>query len=756
MWFSSSRQARRNPSIRSGRNAFRPNLEALEDRCLPSLGAGALPPAFTSGGKLIAPRLDSLQHRLAPTAAPPAGNQQLEQAYGQLPINFELNAGQTDGQVRYLARGNGYALFLTSTGAVLNLQSASGVSADSTSVTGVALAMNLVGGNPNASVTGLDQLPGTSNYLIGNDPSQWRTNIANYGQVAYEDVYPSVNLVYYGNQQQLEYDFVAGPGADLRSIRFTMQGADSISLDNQGNLVLSTALGNVLEEAPVVYQEVGGARQPVAGQFVLLGHNEVGFQVGKHNANLPLTIDPVLSYSTYLGGSNNDQSEAIAVDSAGDAYITGFTLSTDFPTTAGAYQTSRGYARDVFVTKLNSTGTALIYSTYLGDSNTSRQSIGDQIPEGIAVDAAGNAYVTGQTTSTSFPTTTGAYQTKLGGSSDAFVTKLNATGTGLIYSTYLGGSGGDTGGGIALDSSGNAYIAGSTTSTNFPTTPGAYQTSPTTVFVAKLNATGTALVYSTYLGPGSSNFGYGIAVDSSGNAYVAGITSSSNFPTTAGAFQTIYGGGSSDLFVTKLNATGTALIYSTYLGGSGSDGNSVPGGGFIAVDGSGDAYVTGGTSSTNFPTTAGAFQTSLRGTQNAFVTELNVTGTALVYSTYLGGNGSDSARGIALDSFGDAYVTGSTSSTNFPTTAGAYQTTGTVFVTKLNALGTGLIYSTYFGGSNGDLGTGIAVDSSGNAYITGDTWSFDLPTTPGAFQTSYHGKNRASSNPDAFVAKFTF
>ena len=607
--------------------------------------------------------------------------------------------------------------------------------------------MNLVGANPDASVTGLDQLPGTSNYFIGNDPSQWHTNIANYGQVEYQGVYPGVNLVYYGNQQQLEYDFVVAPGADPGSIRLSFQGADSISLDDQGNLVLATGSGDVLEHAPVVYQEVGGARQAVAGQFVLLGQDEVGFQIGTYDAGLPLTIDPVLSYSTYLGGSGGDQANAIAVDGSGNAYVTGNTSSTDFPTTAGAFQTSLGGNGNAFVTKLNATGTALIYSTYLGGGDGS----------GIAVDGSGNAYVTGHTSSTNFPRRPAAFQTSFAGGTydaqNAFVTKLNATGTALIYSTYLGGSGsgvnGDDGTGIAVDGSGNAYVTGFSESTNFPTTAGAFQTSyggGYDAFVTKLNATGTALIYSTYLGGSTTDVGQGIAVDGSGNAYVTGTTSSTNFPTTAGAYQTSYGG-NSNAFVTKLNATGTALIYSTYLGGNGNDYAQA-----IAVDGSGNAYVTGVTSSTNFPTTAGAFQTSYGGNYNAFVTKLNATGTALIYSTYLGGNNNDTAAVIAVDGSGNAYLTGVTGSTNFPTTTGAFQTSGNgAFVTKLNATGTALIYSTYLGGNNNDLGFGIALDVSGNAYVVGITSSTNFPTTTGAYQTSYGG-----GNDNAFVAKFSF
>jgi len=677
-------------------------------------------------------------------------NQQLLQAYGQTPLSFEANTGQTAAQVQYLTRGSGYALFLTSTGAVLSLEKGAAANAGTpqASGTGVALAMNLVGANSDASVAGQDQLPGTSNYFIGNNPSQWHTNVANYGQVANQDVYPGVNLIYYGNQQQLEYDFVVAPGTDPGTIRLSFQGAKNISLDHQGNLVLHTASGNVLEHAPVVYQEVGGVRQAVAGKFVLQGHDEVGFQVGRYDASLPLTIDPVLIYSTYLGGNGNEIGHGIAVDSSGNAYVTGFTQSTNFPTTTGAFQTSNAGGSDAFVTKLNATGTALIYSTYLGGT-------GNEVAYGIAVDGSGNAYVTGMTGSTNFPTTAGAYQTSLGGNDNAFVTKLNATGTSLIYSTYLGGTGTGWAEGIAVDGSGNAYVTGFTQSTNFPTTTGAFQTSlggTQNAFVTKLNASGTALLYSTYLG-GSGNMGdggYGIALDGSGNAYVTGGTNSTNFPTTAGAFQTSFVGGRVEAFVTKLNATGTALIYSTYLGTSDSQDDPAYG---IAVDGSGNAFVTGYTNSTIFPTTIGAYQTSNAGGSDAFVTKLNATGTALIYSTYLGGTGIDIGNAIAVDASGNAYVTGYTGSTNFPITTGAYQTTygggnRDGFVTKLNAIGTKLIYSTYLGGNSYDTPSGIAVDSSGHAYVTGGTESSNFSTTTGAYQTSLDGTQ------DAFVVKF--
>jgi hypothetical protein len=679
------------------------------------------------------------------------------QAYGQLPLRFEANQGQTAAQVSYLARGSGYTVFLTATEAVMTLQATPPAQADGSSGNAQppeanALCMQYVGANPQAQVVALDQLPGTSNYFTGNDSSQWHTGVSGYGRVEYQGIYPGIDLALYGNQGQMEYDYIVAPGADVGLIKLAFQGAESSSLDAQGDLVLHTSGGDVVEQAPCIYQMKAGVRQTIPGQFVVESDGQVGFSVGSYDPSLPLTIDPTLVYSTYLGGSGGGYGNGIAVDSAGCAYVTGTTSSTNFPTTPGALQTSSGGGQfDTFVTKLAADGKSLVYSTYLDGSNVDEA-------YGIAVDSAGHAYVTGQTDSTNFPTTPGAFQTSYGGGQyDAFVTELAADGKSLVYSTYLGGSGGDYGQGIAVDSAGHAYVTGFTASSDFPTTPGAFQTSSGhtwDAFVTKLAADGKSLVYSTYLGGSSQDgqdLGYGIAVDSAGCAYVTGSTTSTDFPTTPGAFQTSYGG-SGDAFVTKLAVDGKSLVYSTYLGGSG----GCFGHG-IAVDSAGYAYVTGRTGS-NFPTTPGAFQTIFGGELNAFVTKLAEDGKSLVYSTYLGGSGEedlDSHGSIAVDSAGHAYVTGQTNSTNFPTTPGAYQTVygggtyaGDAFVTELATDGKSLAYSTYLGGSSDDGGTGIALDSAGYAYVTGYTASTDFPTTPGAFQTS-----NPSGAGDAFVTK---
>jgi Bacterial Ig-like domain (group 3)/Beta-propeller repeat len=625
--------------------------------------------------------------------------------------------------------------------------------------TGGVLRMKLRNANPAAKVTGEDELAGTSNYFIGNDPAKWRTKVPTYAKVKYEGIYPGIDLVYYGNQRQLEYDFIVAPGADPHRIAFDVRGAKRIRRDARGDLVLAMKMGEdeIRWHKPVAYQEKNGTRQEVAARYAISDANWVGFELAKYDVSRPLYIDPLI-YSTYLGGSGQDDGYSIAVNSAGNAYVTGVTSSIDFPT-VNPLQGAK-WLGDAFVTKINPEGSALVYSTYLGGN-------GGDYGIGIAVDSAGNAYVTGDTYSPDFPTTPGAFQTALAGGRDAFVTKINPTGSALVYSTYLGGGivggseGDDVGTGIAVDSSGNAYVTGYTLSADFPTTPGAFQTACGTgwcsdAFVTEINPEGSALVYSTYLGGSGGDSGMGIAVDSTGNAYVTGNTYSTDFPTTPGAFQTALAGGYYDAFVTKVNPTGSALVYSTYLGGNGDDsGNS------IAVDSASNAYVTGYTDSTNFPT-KNPLQATYGGNGDAFVAKINAAGSALVYSTYLGGSGQDDydhanqyqVGAIAVDSGGNAYVTGYTGSTNFPTTPGALKTTcggcanyGDAFVAKVNPTGSTLAYSTYLGGRGIDAGVGIAVDSSRNAYVTGYTSSTNFPT-----KNPIQPAN-AGFGYDAFVAK---
>jgi len=688
------------------------------------------------------------------TAAAPGAD--VSESYGKLPLQFEVNRGQTDKAVRFLSRGPGYGLYLTASEAVLVL-----ARPDAKAQKSVALRMSLVGAARKPVLTGLDELPGKANYFIGKDPARWRSNVPTYAKVRYRNVYPGIDLVYYGKQRQLEYDFVVAPGADPRKIVLGFKGADKLKIDAGGDLLLHTAGNDIRQHKPVVYQDIDGFRHEIAGGYVRKGAGRVGFKLAAYDASRPLIIDPVvLSYSTYLGGNSGDFGAAIAVDASGNAYVTGNTSSTDFPTTAGAFQVSFGgnINGDAFVTKLNPTGTVLVYSTYLGGIDLDQGS-------GIAVDAEGNAYVTGYTRSNNFPITAGAFQTTFAdpaGSGNVFVTKINPTGAALVYSTYLGGSGDElfsaAGNGIALDSGGSAYVTGSTRSADFPITAGAFQSVHSGAydnpFVTKLDPTGSTLIYSTFLGEG---LGRGIAVGSNGSAYVTG-TIQGPFPTTSGAVQRTSG----SAFVTKLDPTGTTLNYSTLLGG-GRDGGEA-----IAVDAEGNAYVTGFTYSANFPTTPGAFQPTFGDAldppnrfgpdPDAFVTKLNPTGSAFVYSTYLGGNGAEFGRGIAVDASGNAYVTGSTGSLNFPTTPGAFQPTWgggpyDAFVTKLHSSGAVLVYSTYLGGVDADAAQGIALDANANAYVAGSTASKDFPISAGAPQPVFSDALNRYPVPDAFVAK---
>jgi hypothetical protein len=965
---------------------------------------------------------------------PPANRNRpsLQRNYGQLPLSFEPNVGQTDSRVQFLSKGHGYDLFLTPTEAVLTLQKP----LDSSGSRAV-LHMGLVGVNANAVVTGQGQLPGISNYFLGNDPTKWYTRIPTYRQVVYHNIYPGIDLVYYGNdQRQLEYDFVVSPSANPAAIQLAFQGASTPTLDGGGHLHIATPAGEVLQHAPLIYQIANGGRRRVQGAHTLGSNNQIGFQLGQYDPSSPLYIDPVLSYSTYLGGSGSDSGNAIAVDAAGASYVTGQTNSPNFP----LHNPIEG-SGTVFVTKLDPTGTMLLYSTRLGGSAPRSR------PAGIVVDSAGRATITGLTLDPSFPVRN-PFQGTLRGGQNAFVTQLSSDGASLVYSTYLGGSGNDEATAIGLDLAGNVYLTGITQSTDFPTatpfqpstgtgptfkstdggttwhvanvglntyhigtlvidptnpsnlyaggngirpglfkstdggatwmasslqgsigpiavdplspsviyaagdpstsglrylyksidagrswyrtnydtyvggpvqsllinpathdvfvgtTSGLYysvykstdggtswsvfntfngiadtvnallidptasttiyagtashgvyrsstvnanwtqansgltslavsalpvdQSTPTNIFagtssgvfisndgatswsstnlnasvrqvgvqssqsgstvyasgaagvfrlgstgwavlqsapgtealavepnsvyisrqtgfnafVTKLNSSGSTLAYSTYLGGQTGDNGRAVAVDAGGNAYVVGSTQSPNFP-IANALQPAKRG-STNAFVTKLNASGSGLSYSTYLGGSSNDfGNAV------AVDEFGDAYVAGGATSSDFPT-ANALQPRLRGSGNAFVARLTSGGNAFVYSTYLGGSGSDGASGIASDAGGNAYVTGGTRSSDFPV-ANAIQPrlrgSSNAYVAKLEARGSELAYSTYLGGSGNDGASAIAVDSAGSAYITGQTTSADFPGVGTGFQSTYGGQT------DAFIAK---
>jgi hypothetical protein len=705
-------------------------------------------------------------------AVTPAEHARINAAYAALPLAFEANQGQVDPEVKYMARGNGYKLFLTDSDAVFSFHSKS--SNDEPATHGrvfqlrartvpnsrrsqkdlfSVVRMQLLHGNSHAQVAAAGELPGKTNYYLGNDPKNWHTNVPLYARVSYKSVYPGIDLAYYGERSKLEFDFIVAPESNPAPIDLSFGGAQHVATDPAGNLIVSSTAGNVVLHKPVAYQEQNGARQLVDASFVLRAKNQVTFELGNYDHSRELVIDPSVTYATYLGGSAEDDGYGIAFDSSGDTYITGQTASTDFPTAGGTSANSGGF--DVFVTKISPTGSSLIYSTYVGGS-------GNDSGNALAVDASGDVFVAGGTSSSNFPTTAGVFQKNFGGGSslNAFVFELNPLGSTLTFSTYLGGANDSAAAsGIAIDGTG-VYVVGSTASTTFPL-QGPIQSSlagGSNGFVTKFNSSGTALLYSTYLGGGTGDFASAVAVVS-GQAYVTGGAENPNFPTTHDGFQKTCGsdgtcnGGLYDAFVTVYNSAGSSYVYSTFLGGS-----SVDEGLGIAVTSAGNAYVTGMTQSTDFPLQS-ASQKTLGGTQNAFVSQLNPAGSALVYSTYLGGNQTDWGTSVALDSSQNAYVTGQTSSSNFPTVNPTQATIGggnDAFVSELNSAGA-TVFSTYLGGSanentstSGDSALGaIAVDSAGNVYVTGNTISTDFPIVQ-AEQKSYAG------NIDAFVAKYSF
>jgi Beta-propeller repeat len=685
--------------------------------------------------------------------------------YHKLPLSFEVNQGQTDKQVKFMSRGNNYSLFLTPTQAVLAFSQPSKtdkqVVKPQKQAKGAVLRMEWVGGNRTPQILGLQPLPGKSNYFTSQNPQNWHAKISNYAKVQYRSVYPGIDLVYYGNQKHLEYDWVVAAGADPRQIRLKIAGADRLEVDRRGDLVLHTKTGEIRQHRPRIYQQVNGQKKTVQGHYLLLGKNEVGFAIASYDRSKVLTIDPVLSYSTYLGGSSADIGFSVAVDIRGNTYITGTTFSPDFPVSPSAFDKtfdSNDVARDgdIFVAKLNASGTALLYSTYLGGSKGENGS-------SIATDLQGSAYVTGATNSTDFPISRRAFDKSLNGSLDAFVTKLSAKGDLLLYSTYLGGRDDsfDQGFGIAVNNLGNAYVTGRTSSPTFPTTPNALSHALngfSDAYVTKLNYQGSQLLYSSYLGGSGSEDGSDIAVDALGRAYVTGGTSSFDFPTTSGAFDRSFNGGV-DVFLTKLNleqSGSSSLLYSTYLGGSNDDGGDDDAEN-VALDIRGNAYVIGRTFSSDFPTTSDAFDRNLSGSNDVFVAKLNLSLSSLnslVYSTYLGGSGdNDFSEGIAVDKKGNAYVVGFTDNADFPTTPDAFDSnlSGIYdgFITQLNVTGDRLLYSTYLGGDSFDQAEDVAVDILGNAYVVGGSESSNFPVTSNTLDETLNG------SADAFITKIS-
>jgi hypothetical protein len=683
------------------------------------------------------------------------------QGYGDLPLSFEPNLGQANADVRFLSHGKGYAFFLTDDKAVVELDHRT-------------IELEVANRRKPSRVVGESPLPGTANYFRGADPGEWIRDLSTYAQVRMRDVYPDVDLVYYGNHRQLEYDFIVRPGGDPNLIGLLESGA-ALTLDQDGSLQMGSGDAVLHWHAPVAYQEMNGRRTEVKARYAVRG-SEIRFVIGPYDHSRELVIDPVLVYSTYLGGNGGDVGDvgnAITVDANGNAYVVGLAASTNFPTTGKATQTATHGNDDAFVAKLNPEGTAFVYSTYLGGG-------GQDIAWSVAVDSTGHAYVTGQTGSglygtAAFPTTAGAYQRTHNSqvlNNSVFVTKLKADGSDLLYSTLLSGTNDSTASSIAVDASGSAYVLTNTAS-GFPVTSGAYQRTAGThecpyeqfadgqaQVVTKLNATASELIYSTYVGHGC-DYGAGIAVNLAGEAYITGYTQDNAYPVTSGAAQTKFGG-IVDGFVTRLNASGSGLLYSTLLGGPMAD---FPAG--IALDSAGYAYVAGGTDG-GFATTAGAYETTATANpyRKGFVTKVSPMGKALVYSTYIHGATNVEFNGIAVDKNYNAYVTGYTDGKQYPVTSNAVQRScytdangclTQAVVSKLNSAGNALLYSSYFGASGsgnnyfpGNIGNAIAVDGSGEFYITGRTGE-GLRTTSNAVEANYHS---TTNSTDAFVAKF--
>ena len=708
--------------------------------------------------------------RIAPQN--PDITRQVQANYGQLPLAFEANKGQTDPRVKFVSSGTGYSVFLTSGGMVLSLRpqesvfpvvlnGASKAQPTSNKVAGntpdTTMIFTLVGAASNPKAVGEEPLPTKVNYFIGRDPKTWQTNVQTYAKVRYQNVYPGIDLLYYGNNRQVEYDFVVAPGSDPNKIQFSVTGADSLNVDVAGNLVLTKGTNQLHFQTPAIYQVVNGARRKVPGNYSLKDSTHVGFTVAQHDNSKTLVIDPVLVYSTFLGGRSYDNGNAITVDTIGNAYVTGTTTSPDFPlATLGTLNPTQ---QRMFVVKLDVSGSTLLYADYFGGTS------GNDSPSSIAVDSSGSAYVAGRTSSSDF-SIFNAYQSTLAGYQNAFLTKFSADGSSLVYSTYLGGSNGDSAQAIAVDSAGEATIAGSTTSQNFPlASPYQSSISPDQnnrwgqySFFSRFSADGSSLIYSSYLAGnllslnncnfcGPYSVINGLALDNSGNLYVVGDTDTTNFPTTPGAFlQTYPGTYETEVpFISKFDTSG-AIVYSSYFGGTNYSYARA-----VAVDAGGSAYVTGyDGGGDNFPITATTICDPNTQTCNGtFVTKFDTTGANLVYSTYLGPNNNIEGLAIQVDAAGDAYVVGNAYSSQFTTVNPIEGYTGgqDLLIVEIDPTASTQLFATFVGEDQDESVGGMALDSNGALYVTGSTSSTYFPVTQSAFQSSWGGQN------DAFILK---
>jgi hypothetical protein len=695
---------------------------------------------------------ESLEKKTVASDAPNFPYKRISQLFtndSNLPLYFIENQGQFDDSVKYYARASHHTILFTDSGFSICLHR-KGKRTQAHRHRHHFLRLWPVEMEKGVKVTAENPQTGKINYLRGNDPGAWKKNIATYQSLVYRNLYTGIDMEFYGTNRQLKYDIIIRPGGDPAGIAFNCEGAESLHVTERGDLSMTFIDDDVLvQRKPLIFQEISGKRMAVPGRFKILqkGSNlSYGFEVASYDKRHPLVIDPVITSSTYLGGSSWDKAQDVTMDGAGNIYIVGWTESFDFPLRNPIQKTHKGkefvYITDIFITKMNPEGNKLIYSTFLGGSIYKQKNAAD-FAKSIAVDWSGNCYITGYTNSEDFPTKE-AFQPKLAGGYDAFVAKINASGSALDYATFLGGKGDDYGHGIAVDKSGNAFVTGYTTSKDFPdrNDPKQSPVDQFDVYIVKLNITGSALDYATFLGGSGNDYSRDLAVDAEGRAYVTGYTNSPDFP-TRNALQPKPAGGRSNAFAVRLKATGGGLDYATYLGGSKDDYASA-----IAVNSSNHAYITGKTNSDDFPTER-ALQKSKAENYDAFVVQIKSSGRSLNFSTYLGGNSVDDGQGIDVDSSGNTYVTGHTRSTDFPT-KDSFQNRNAggldAFVTKINATGEILDYSTYIGGNGTDFGLGIVADDADNAYVTGYTDSTNFPVKSAFQQTK-------SNSLDAFVMK---
>ncbi len=668
----------------------------------------------------------------------------------QMPLSFEANQGQFATPVHFTTRQAGGIFFFTTheMAAVFRRTTSDSALAEDLEIEGegegslpylesetLALKVHFLGASPTVEIEGLDPLPGRVNYFSGSDPVHWQQAVPTYATILYHNLYPHTDLRYSGVGGRLKYDFLLDPGAEVDRIALAYTGVEGLELNGAGQLQVRTAWGTLVEDAPLAWQEgEAGRREPVAVRYRLQPGDIVGFQVGAYDPARPLVIDPTLRYGTYVGGGSVEHGRDIAVDGEGNVLVTGSTQSSDFPTTAGAFDRNRAAGQDVYVLKLAADGSGLLFSTFVGGKES-------ESGFGLALDGDGNPVVVGWAWSSDFPTTSGAHDTSYGGNRDAFVFKLSADGSKLLFSTFVGGSERDAIYPVQVDGDGNVILTGYTLSTDFPTTAGAYDgthNGDKEIIVCKLSPDGSELLFSTFVGGKHMDLGRHIVLDSAGNYVVTGYTWSSDYPTTPDAYDRTHGGGERDMFLLKLSADGSTLLASTYVGGSGDER-----GRGLALDGQGNPVIAGYTSSSNFPTTPGAYDTTYGGAYDIYALKLSADATTLLYSTLVGGSQNDYARGMDMDASGNIFVVGDSYSSSFPTTPDAFSTKGNggldAVVLKLSPDFSSLLYSTFVGGSGEEQGHELALDGKTGVVITGHTKSSNFPTTSGAHDRTYNG-----------------